>query len=257
MTFTLFTKMLLAFIMAIFTPFCSLFGGAPQKDICMIAHRGYSGIYPENTELAFVMAGKHGSGGAETDVRVTSDGVYVTSHNSDVVLKDGTTLEISEHTYEELTSQPLKNKKTLDKVYLCTFRRYLEVMKEQNMICFIELKGDFSEKQVKEIFDMAAEVYDLSKCILQSFNFDNLIRAHEQFPDLGIMLTYGEGDEGYERCFEYGFSIDMEYTCVTPEIIEEFHSRSLEVAVWTANELLSLSYCKSLDVDYIESDFFA
>ncbi|MBQ9997340.1 MAG: glycerophosphodiester phosphodiesterase, partial [Clostridia bacterium] len=45
--------------------------------ICFIAHRGYSGKYQENTEEAFLEAVKHGSGGIETDVRTTADGVLV------------------------------------------------------------------------------------------------------------------------------------------------------------------------------------
>lgn len=256
MTVSLFFKMLTALFMSLFTAFCGVFGNSGAKEVCMIAHRGYSGIYPENTELAFIEAAKHGSGGAETDIRRTSDGVYVTSHNSSVVLKDGIELEIAEHTYAELTAQPLKNKKTLDKVYLCTLERYLEIMKQYDMVCFIELKGEFSDEQVKEIFDLCALKYDLSRCIMQSFRFENLLKARELFPDLPLMLTYGEGDAGYECCFDYGFSIDAEYTVITEEMVNEFHERGLEVAVWTANELLSLSYARSLGVDYIESDVF-
>ena len=45
--------------------------------ICFIAHRGYSGRYQMNTEEAFLKAVAHGSGGIETDVRVTADGVLV------------------------------------------------------------------------------------------------------------------------------------------------------------------------------------
>lgn len=251
MSIQLFFKMFAAFMMSVLT----IFSGAKQN-VSMIAHRGYSGMYPENTELAFEKAAEHGSEGAETDVRMTKDGVFVVSHNSEVVLKDGTKLKVSDSTYEELTAQPLKNRKTLDKVYLCTFEKYLEVMKKYDMICFIELKGEFTDEQVNQVFTMAKEVYDLKKCIMQSFNFDNLIRVHEQFPEMEVMLTYGVGDEGYERCFDYGFSIDCDYQCITEEMIEEFHSRGLKVALWTANELLSLSYCKSLGVDFIESDFF-
>lgn len=254
MTVQLFFKMFLAFIMSAFT----FFGTAPKQDVKMIAHRGYSGIYPENTELAFEKAAKHGSAGAETDVRVTSDGVYVVSHSGTAEFKGGTELEIASSTYAQLTEKPLKNKKTLDKVYLCTFEKYLEVMKEHDMICFIELKGSFTDAQVGEIFTLAGEVYDLSKCILQSFNYDNLLKAHAQFPDLGIMLTADNEtpEEEIAGCLENGFSIDMELTAATEELIEEFHSRGLEFAVWTANDPFSLAYCKSLGVDYIESDFF-
>lgn len=258
MTFKLFWKIVGASLMALFTAISGIFVPVAEPDICMIAHRGYSGRYHENTELAFEKAAEHGSGGAETDIRVTKDGIYVCSHNSSIVLEDGTELEILEHTYAELTAQPLKNKKLFakDDVYLCTFERYLEIMKQYNMICFIELKGEFSDKQVKEIFTIAENTYDLSKCILQSFNFDNLIKARELFPELPLMLTYGTDDTGYERCFEYNISIDADYKAITQEMVDEFHAHGLEVGLWTANDIFSLSYCKSLGVDFIESDNF-
>ncbi|MBR0113138.1 MAG: glycerophosphodiester phosphodiesterase [Clostridia bacterium] len=248
MSFSMFIKMFTAFIMSVFTVFSS------SAQVKMIGHRGHSMPYPENTAMAFEQAAKHGFAGAETDVRVTSDGVYVTNHNSSVVLKDGTKLEIADNTYETLTAQPLKQSKTLKDVYLCTFKEYLEIMRDNDMICFIELKGEFDDEQINEIFTLAGEVYTLDKCILQSFEFENLVKAHEQFPDLRIMLTYGETDKSYVKCFEYGFSIDADYAVVDEEMVEAFHSRGLEVAAYTANELFVLSYLKSLGVDYIESD---
>ena len=222
----------------------------------MIAHRGYSSEYPDNTEIAFIRAAENGSGGAETDVRVTKDGILVTNHNDDVVFEDGSELLVAEATYAQLTAKPMRNTKSDDTVYLCTFRRYLEIMKENNMICFVELKGEFSDEKVKEVFDTVSEVYDLSKCIMQSFEFANLIKAREMFPELPLMLTYGSNESGYERCFDYGFSIDAEYKVITKEMIEEFHSRNLEVALWTVNDKEALDYCLSLGVDYIESDVF-
>lgn len=227
-----------------------------MKKVCMIAHRGYSSEYPDNTEIAFIRAAENGSGGAETDVRVTKDGILVTNHNDDVVFEDGSELLVAEATYAQLTAKPMRNTKSDDTVYLCTFRRYLEIMKENNMICFVELKGEFSDEKVKEVFDTVSEVYDLSKCIMQSFEFANLIKAREMFPELPLMLTYGSNESGYERCFDYGFSIDAEYKVITKEMIEEFHSRNLEVALWTVNDKEALDYCLSLGVDYIESDVF-
>ena len=112
-----------------------------NKKICMIAHRGFSANYPDNTEIAFIKAAENGSGGAETDVRITKDGILVTNHNDEVVFEDGTELLVAEATYEELTAKPMKNKKSDDVVYLCTFRRYLEIMKENNMVCFMTFRN--------------------------------------------------------------------------------------------------------------------
>lgn len=227
-----------------------------NKKVCMIAHRGYSASYPDNTEIAFIKAAENGSGGAETDVRITKDGVFVTNHNDEVTFEDGTELLVAEHTYAELTAMPLENDVSDDTVYLCTFERYLEIMKENNMICFIELKGEYTEEQVRAVFETCERIYDLKKCIMQSFEFDNLIKAHEMFPDLPLMLTYGSSKDDYKRCLEYGFSLDAYYKNITEEMIKEFHEKGLEVALWTVNDKVSLDYCLTLGVDYIESDCF-
>ena len=145
---------------------------------CFIAHRGYSGKYLQNTEEAFIKAVEHGSGGIETDVRITKDGVLVVNHDDDAVFEDGTRLKICDATYEELTSKPLLNRFTDTKIYVCTFRRYLEICRDGNMVCFIELKGHFPDEKINEAFTLAGEVYDLKMCSLQSFDLDNLIRAH-------------------------------------------------------------------------------
>ena len=227
-----------------------------MNKICMIAHRGYSSKYLMNTEQAFTEAARHGSGGAETDIRRTKDGVYVCSHDAEVRFSDGTELTVESIDFASLNARPLRNDKTDNDVFLCTFRRYLEIMRDNGMICFVELKGPFTDEQVGEVFRMVAEVYDLKKCIFQSFDFDNLIRAHEQFPELPLMLTYGSNERHYERCFDYGFSIDVDYNVVTDEMIRQFHERGLEVAVWTVNKPDVSERFKHMDVDYIESDVF-
>lgn len=227
-----------------------------MNNVCMIAHRGYSSKYQENTELAFLMAAQHGSGGAETDIRTTKDGIYVTNHNPDIIFEDGTSLVIADSTYEELTKKPLLNKKSDDKIYLCTLKRYLEIMKENNMICFVELKGSFTDDEIIAVFDVVKEIYDIKMCSLQSFDFDNLIRIHKLMPELKVMFTYGSKETGYERCFDYGFSLDVDQYVVTEQMINEFHERNLEVALWTVNTPERLEYCKTLGVEYIESDVF-
>ena len=229
---------------------------AREYGICMIGHRGYSSRYHENTELAFQKAAEHSSGGCETDIRVTRDGVYVCSHNEEVILRDGTELIVVDTDYATLVSQPLKNKRGDEEVYLCTFRRYLEIMKEHNMICFLELKGEFTDEQVAGVFAMADEVYDLSKFILQSFSTENLKKSRSQYPDIPLMYTAGCGDTEFDFCFEYNISLDIDYHAVTKEIIDAFHSHGLQVALWTVNNEEDFERCKKMNVEYIESDVF-
>ena len=57
-----------------------------DKDkVQLVAHRGLSGAYPENTAPSFEAAGKHGGYfGLECDTHMTRDGVWVIMHDPDV-----------------------------------------------------------------------------------------------------------------------------------------------------------------------------
>ena len=71
---------------------------------CFIAHRGFSGKYLQNTEEAFLKAVEHGSGGIETDVRITRDGVLVVND----CRIDPMTVVIGAKTYPENIIEELK-----------------------------------------------------------------------------------------------------------------------------------------------------
>ena len=109
---------------------------------------------------------------------------------------------------------------------------------------------------MEAVFDLAASVYDLKKCILQSFGFENLLEARRLFPDLPLMWTYGKNESEYERCFPHGFSIDADQFVTTPQMIADFHAQGLEVGVWTVNKEEDVARFKAMGADYIESDFY-
>lgn len=257
MSVSIFFKIIIAWIMSIFTMFGGIFGMAPEtKDIKMMAHRGYSFMYPENTALAFTEAAKHGAEGVETDLRVTKDGVYVLCHNSTAVFKDGTELSIAESTFAELTAKPLKNKKTRDEVYLCSFTDFLAVMKEYGLEYYIEFKIPCTKELIENVFTIAKENYDLSKCIYESQHIEDLIAARELFPDMPLMFVITSSDTDYGKCFEYNISVDVNHTVITEDFVEEFHSKDLKIGAWTCDDPFTLAYARSLGVDYIESNVF-
>lgn len=224
--------------------------------ICYIAHMGYSGKYLGNSEEAFLGAVQNGFGGIETDVRATADGILVTNHDDVVHYADGTELTVADHTYEELVQKPLKNPRSDSKLYLCTFQRYLEICRDGNMVCFIEFKGEFTDEMTCKAFTMAQEIYTLEMCELQSFEYENLVRAHQMFPDLKIMLTCRRHDEYVDRCLVEGFDIDMDIVGIKEETVKMFHDKGLKVGIWTANSRESMDFCISLNPDFIESDYF-
>jgi glycerophosphoryl diester phosphodiesterase len=72
-----------------------------ERRACVIAHRGAARECPENTIEAFRRAVEIGADGIETDVCVTSDGVFVLWHDADpdekVALARETIVKSSEH----------------------------------------------------------------------------------------------------------------------------------------------------------------
>lgn len=68
----------------------------------IIAHRGYSSAYPENTALAFERAIEAGADFIETDLRFARDGALVCSHDADLKRVAGDTRSIGDLGLAEL-----------------------------------------------------------------------------------------------------------------------------------------------------------
>lgn len=254
---SLFFKIFSAWIMSIFTAIGGVFGmTVPANNAAMMAHRGYSFMYPENTALAFTEAAKHGAEGVETDLRITKDGVYVLSHDAEVTFRDGSKLTVADSTYEELTAKPLRNLKTFDEVYLCSYESFLEIMKEYDLEFYIEFKVAATEELINDVFSIAQEKYDISKCIYESPRIDDLIMARKLFPAMPMMFVISSADADYSKCFEYNISVDVKYGIISEELVEQFHAKGLKVGSWTCDDPFTIAYSNSLGVDYIESNVF-
>lgn len=254
---SLFFKILGAWIMSILTAIGGVFGmTVPANNAAMMAHRGYSFLYPENTALAFMEAAKHGAEGVETDLRITKDGVYVLSHDAEVTFRDGSKLTVADSTYKELTAKPLRNRKTFDEVYLCSYEEFLDIMKEYNLEFYIEFKVPATKELIKDVFSIAQKKYDIKKCIYESPRIDDLITARKLLPTMPMMYVISDADTDYSKCFKYNISVDVRYEVISEELVEQFHSKGLKVGSWTCDDPFTIAYSNSLGVDYIESNVF-
>lgn len=114
----------------------------------IIAHRGYSGKYPENTMLAFEQAIKAGADAIETDVRKTADGVLVIMHDSSLVRvsdnADRINTAIHNSTYDELKKYDIsaKNHPDMPGQHIVLFSDLLELIKNSSLELNIEIKAN-------------------------------------------------------------------------------------------------------------------
>ena len=247
-------------IVSLLSAVCLLFGnlGAYEKQeqqTRFIAHRGFCSQYLENTEEAFIEAAKVGFDGCETDVNISKDGVLMLVHGGAYIYEDGSVLEVGEHTYAELTAKPLKNDFTDTVLYPCTFRRYIEIMREYGLFAFIELKGEYPEEKLREMVAIVDELYTWEMCSVQSMQMDNLIRLREMFPSLPLMFCGGGYTKEVEQALQLGFDVDLRLQDVFPAVIRRFRRRGLRTALWTADDNKSVAWALALGVDFIESDY--
>jgi len=231
---------------------------APKSNPEYVAHRGFSEYYPDNTVASFTAAAENkGFFGIETDVRKTSDGFLVCSHDSDAVFVDGTKRTVEKSTFAELTEKPLKNDKTQDDAYICTFKEYLSVCKSGSKIAVVELKDVFTEEMVAQVLAEIDEVYDRKKCTVIAFDYDSLYRVRLADPTIELQyLSSEKKDPHFEDCLKEGFSIDVHYKVVTLGLVKKFHDKGLEVNVWTINDNRRKNRVRRLGVDYITSNLF-
>ena len=230
----------------------------PEEDVGpkFVAHRGYSVSYVDNTEEAFLAAANLGFYGIETDIRKTKDGYFVCNHDADVQYKNGTK-RISEYDLSVLLSEPLKNHKTENDVYLCTFESYLRACKSGNKVAVIELKDYFTTQEVLKMLDVIDAEYDREMVSFISFSYPTLksVRKADPFVDLQY-LSQESGDAIFSNCLREMISIDVSFDVLTEELVETFHDQGLTVNVWTVDNESDVETATELGVDYITTNVF-
>ena len=149
------------------------------------AHRGVSGFAPENSVPAFRIAARLGAKLIETDVRMTEDGVMICSHNATTTKLNGLKGHVYDHTYDEITANPIYDDfvtykgKSFTGLKIPTFNQYLDVIGAYDKpIAKIHVKKRGSNQDVDEY---AQEIYDTivkhgleNRCYVTSDYYDEL-----------------------------------------------------------------------------------
>ena len=151
-----------------------------KNNVKMIAHRGLSGLEKENTAVAFVAAGNKSFYGIETDIHLTKDNVFVISHDAHTGRVSPVKFNIKDLTYSELKKIDLydfESNETKPYLKYPTLKDYLTICKKYEKHCVIEMKPEFSPKEIQKLLDEIYEVNKLENTTLISFNLTNLKRV--------------------------------------------------------------------------------
>ncbi len=209
-------------------------------DMRATAHRGYSSAAPENTLPAFRLAGEYGFWGAECDIHLTADGVWVVSHDTTIDRMTDGEGAIADMTYAELMNYKIdagSNIGEYPELKTPTLIEYLDVCKEFGLHDVIEIK-DIPSGDYSSLADILNAREEKERFIIISFDRAALLAMRPLMPETPMYLLESPAtQDGIEWCLANGIDgIDFSYI-TNEETVRAIEDAGLKTMVWTVDDL--------------------
>ena len=229
------------------------YGLEQDSDIQLVAHRGFSSVYPDNSFEGLTACNDlQCIDGIECDVRLTKDNQLVLMHNDYIGFS-----RVENFTYEELCNMDLRDslisRSTAFKGYdfreqhllakryeamtvmpytLCTLEDFLKV-RDKSKILFIDIKftGYNDELLITKIGEL---IKGEENIIIQSFDEVMLKRMLELYPQYNYQLLVDSkrGLDSIDYMFDaYG----IKYNILEEETVEDLIEHDKQVSLWTVD----------------------
>ena len=146
----------------------------------LVAHRGYSGRYPENSLLSYQAAYEHGARFMELDLQMTRDRVPVLHHDESLVRMAGVDLDVRDIKAKQFKSLKASYPERFGEEFadnkFTTFRRFCGwLSKHEDVVTFVEIKQESIDRFgipvfMDEVHRRIAKDEVEDQCIIISFN---------------------------------------------------------------------------------------
>ncbi|MEX3654969.1 MULTISPECIES: alpha/beta hydrolase [Mycolicibacterium] len=225
----------------------------------VVAHRGASHDFPEQTRAAYTEALRQGADALECDVRLTQDGELVLIHDKTVDRTSNGTGRVGDMTLAELQALDF------DSHGILTIDEFIQLAQDADrpVTLFIETKHPAQQglKIEREVV-AALERHGLTnpgpdqlvKAAVISFYPDALVRVRMAAPNvptvlLGPSARYLAGIVGATAI---GPSIETLRN--NPELVGAAAARGLATYCWTVNNEADVRFARDLGVDWVATD---
>ncbi len=219
----------------------------------VIAHRGASGTYPENTLPSFREALVFGAPMIELDVQRCKTGELVVIHDSLVNRTTNGTGWVSRKTLSELQGLDAGNGEKIP-----TLLEVFNLMNGKARIN-IELKGRQVAAATATLIKSALRdpKWKNEDFVISSFHHHQLREFHTLMPQLPIGILYESHPAGYRNLSrELGaFSINLSIDHIHKKRLDEIHQNGLQVWVYTVNREDEYEKMKALGIDAVFTNF--
>lgn len=212
----------------------------------VLAHRGDSHTYPENTLAAFQGAIDAGADGIEFDVQSSSDGELIIFHDD--------TLERTTNGEGFLTAASFPELRSLDAgsgEQIPSLEEVLALAGDR-LLLDIEIKQPGVEQDVLRTLTN----HPTSRWFISSFDWDSLRNCRAMNASAELWPLAEEFiDDLYTVAEELGAEgVALDWRLITADRMQEFRARHLKVAAWTVNDGSLARSLKELGVSTLITD---
>lgn len=233
----------------------------------IIAHRGLSGFYPENTMLAFKKCLNLNIYGIELDVQKTKDNHLVVIHDEKVDRTFNGSGYVNDMTLKELQSlnSRFKNYENNKDCKIPTLKEVLILFKPTDFIINIELKNNkIKYKNLEEdVVNLVKELKMERRVLLSSFRIKSLKKLKSLCPKIPRSYLISEKFYNYRlKNLIFCKAIKNQCTYISPnyiildnKFIKKCHRRDIKVLCYTVNTIEEYEKLLKLKVDGLFTDF--
>jgi len=214
----------------------------------ILAHRGFSSRYPENSMLAFERALALGADGAEFDVQLSKDGVPIVFHDESLLRITGTDALVKDLSCEELKRFDIsyRFKGECPPQRIPTLEEYFSLVRDRRFLNNIELKtAIFEYDGIEQIVIDLARKFGLSdRVILSSFNHYSLLRCKALAPELPCGLLYEcriAEPQDYARKLGMEY-LHPDYRFLSDLELEKYELAGIKTSPWTVDREADIQY---------------
>ncbi|KGX91360.1 glycerophosphodiester phosphodiesterase [Pontibacillus halophilus JSM 076056 = DSM 19796] len=225
------------------------------------AHRGSSGLSPENTMPAFQQAEQLGAEGIETDVQLTKDKVPVLIHDETVDRTTNGMGYVKDLTYNELMQLDAGSwyAERFQGTKIVSLEEFLSWIKPKDFAINLELKNNIVDyPNLEAIVLEQLRTFQLEeRTVISSFNSESIKRFRSLASDVELaLLSSKRMEDPLRNLTECGANaFHANYRLLTKKLMQQCDHHNVPLRIYTVNRPSRMMRCYNLGCDGIFTDF--
>lgn len=226
-----------------------------MKDVLIIAHRGVSSLYPENTLLSFVKAQELGVDMIETDVHQTKDKELVVIHDRSLTRTTDGKGEIDRLSLKEVRSYSAGKwfSKKFESEKVPTLREVFATVGKKTRLR-LEIKQAGIEKNLLSVIEQHNLI---NHVVCSSFNLETLAKIKKMKPLIPVAFICSNFNPTLigELLRKNINMLDIEYSTLSLPLVKFCHSYGFVVTAWTIDRAREAKTIAGMGVEAICTNF--